>query len=61
MAETYQEGVPLTFDAHMTKAEKLPDTEAQGVPEALDRFFGKLIQLISTQLHDSPGLAPTVC
>ena len=44
MAETEQEGVFLTFEGHMTKTEKRPNTEPQGVPEALDRFFGKLIQ-----------------
>ena len=36
MAETYQRGVFLTFEGHMTKTEKRPNTEPQGVPEALD-------------------------
>ena len=33
MAETYQEGVFSTFEGHMTKTEKRPNTEPQGVPE----------------------------
>ena len=36
MAETYQEGILLTFEGHMTKTEKRPNTEPQGIPEALD-------------------------
>ena len=28
----------------VSEAEKRPNTEPQGVPEALDRFLGKLIQ-----------------
>ena len=36
MAETYQRGVFLAVEAHMTKTEKRPNTEPQGVPEALD-------------------------
>ena len=44
IAETYQRGVFLVFEGHMTKTEKRPNTEPQGVPEALDRFFGKIIQ-----------------
>ena len=43
MAETYQEGVSLPFEGHVTKTQKWPNTEPQGVPETLDRFFGKLI------------------
>ena len=44
MAETYQRGVFLTFEGLMTKTEKRPNTEPQGIPEALGRFSGKLIQ-----------------
>ena len=44
MTETEQEDVFLTFVGHMAKTEKRLNTEPQGVPEALDRFFGKLIQ-----------------
>ena len=36
MAETYQRGVFLTFEGLMTKTEKRPSTEPQGVPEAVD-------------------------
>ena len=36
MAETYQRGAFLTFEGFMTKTEKRPNTEPQGVPEALD-------------------------
>ncbi len=44
IAETYQRGMLYTFEGHMTKTEKRPNTEPQGVPEALDRFFGKIIR-----------------
>ena len=37
MAEAYQRGVFLMFEGRMTKTEKRPKTEPQGVPEALDR------------------------
>ena len=36
MAEAYQRGVFLTLAGLMTKTEKRPNTEPQGVPEALD-------------------------
>ena len=36
MAEAYQRGVFLTFEGLMTKTEKRPSSEPQGVPEALD-------------------------
>ena len=52
MAETYQEGLLLSFEGHMTKTCKRVNTEPQGIPEALDRFFGKLIQCF-TIFHDN--------
>ena len=58
MAETYQKGVFLTFEGHMTKTQKRPNTEPQGVPEALDRFFGKVIQF-STISKRRQWLKPT--
>ena len=36
MAETFQKGLFLMFEGHTTKTEKRPNTEPQGVPEALD-------------------------
>ena len=36
LAETYQGGVFLTFEGHLTKTETRPHTEPQDVPEALD-------------------------
>ena len=39
MAETYQRGVFLTFEGLMTKTEKRPNTEPQGVPEALETLI----------------------
>ena len=44
MGETYQEVVFLTFGGQMTKAQKRPNTEPQGVPEVLNRLFGKLLK-----------------
>ena len=44
MPETSQKGVFLKFESPTTKTQKRPNTEPQGVPEALDRFFGKAIQ-----------------
>ena len=41
MAETDQEDVFLTFEGHMIETEKQPNTEPQGIPEALElRTFG---------------------
>ena len=51
MAETFQKGLFLMFEGHMTKTEKRPNTEPQGVPEALDRFFGKIIQFSITWMR----------
>ena len=34
----------LTFEDPNTKTQKRPNTEPQGVPEALDRFVGKVIR-----------------
>ena len=33
----------LTFKGFMIKTQKRPNTEPQGIPEADDRFFGKVI------------------
>ena len=51
LAETYQRGIFFTFEGHMIKTEKRSNTEPQGVPEALDRFFGKLIQFSTISKH----------
>ena len=34
-----EEGMFLTLEGHITKTQKRPNTEPQGVPEALDRFI----------------------
>ena len=58
MAETYREGVFLMLEGHMTETEKRPNTEPQGVPEALDRFFGKLLKFPG-DLEVARSLNPT--
>ena len=51
MAETYQ-GVFLPFEGHITKTRKHTTTEPQGIPEALDRFIGKLIQFLTRSVDN---------
>ena len=44
MAETYQKAVIFRFKGYMIKTQKRSNTEPHGVPEALDRFVGKVIE-----------------
>ena len=39
------------FESPTTKTQKRPNVEPQGVPEALDRFFGKIIQFSITWMR----------
>ena len=43
----------FTFKCFMRKPQKRPNTEPQGIPEADDRFFGKLVHFytISMKKH----------
>ena len=40
----------------MAETEKRPNTEPQGVPEALDRFFGKLIQFSTISIKKQSNI-----
>ena len=51
IAETFQKAMFLVFESPKTKTQKLPNTEPQGVPEALERFGGKIIQFSITWMH----------
>ena len=53
IAETYQRSIFLTFKGQTTKTQKWPNTEPQGVPEALDRFFRKLIQFSTISVENN--------
>ena len=44
MTETDKVDVFLTFVGHMTKTEKRPNTEPQGIPEALDGMVRQQIE-----------------
>ena len=44
-------GYVFTFKGYMVKTQKRPNTEPHGVPEALDRFVGKVIEFSTTWEH----------
>ena len=58
MSGTYQEGMFLPFKGYMIKTQKRSNTEPHGVPEALDRFVGKVIEF-STIWKRRECLEPT--
>ena len=49
--ETFQKKLSLVFESPTTKTQKSLNTEPQGIPEALDRFFKKIIQFSTTSTH----------
>ena len=57
-AETYQRSMFLTFKGQTTKTQKWPSTNPQGMPEALPRFFGKLILFSTNSVENDPGANP---
>ena len=44
MSETYQKAVFFMFKGYMIETQKRSNTEPHGVPEALDRFVGKVVE-----------------
>ena len=44
MSGTYKEAVFFNFKGFMINTQKRPNAEPHGVPEAIDRFVGKVIQ-----------------
>ena len=62
MAETYQKAMFFSFKGYMIKTQKWPNTEPQGVPEALDGFVGKVVEFSTTwKCRECLGLTRKVC
>ena len=44
VAETYQKAMFFKFKGYMIETQKRSNTEPHGIPEALDRFVGKVVE-----------------
>ena len=44
MSEAFQKAMFFKFKDYMIETQKRSNTEPHGVPEALDRFVGKVVQ-----------------
>ena len=51
VAEARQKTMLFRFKGYMTKTQKRSNTEPHGVPEALDRFVGKVVQFSTIWKH----------
>ena len=62
MSGTYQKGGFFTFEGYMIQTQKRSNTEPHGVPEALDRFVGKVIEFSTTwKCQECLELTKRVC